>query len=147
MTRSTRYTVGAGASLDRSRGRRDGRFGSKVGQIGPKSVKSGAFSDQISLHPKKPRICPIWRQSDPLWNQTYHPWMSVKSWYDIINVTVNIAFSGNSNKYINNNIVLIITSQYYNTTIPTAGLGNCVCVNSEHKLPVLIYHTGWSQIS
>ena len=29
---------------------RDGRFGSKVGQIGPKSDKSGAFSDQISVH-------------------------------------------------------------------------------------------------
>ena len=22
---------------------------------------------------KKPRICPIWGQSDPLWSQTYHP--------------------------------------------------------------------------
>ena len=29
---------------------RDGRFGSKVGQIGPKRDKSGAFSDQISVH-------------------------------------------------------------------------------------------------
>ena len=29
---------------------RDGRFGSKVGQIGPKWDKSGAFSDQISVH-------------------------------------------------------------------------------------------------
>ena len=28
----------------------DGRFGSKVGQIGPKRDKSGAFSDQISVH-------------------------------------------------------------------------------------------------
>ena len=28
----------------------DGRFGSKVGQIGPKWDKSGAFSDQISVH-------------------------------------------------------------------------------------------------
>ena len=28
---------------------RDGRFGSKVGQIGPKGYKSGAFSDQISV--------------------------------------------------------------------------------------------------
>ena len=27
--------------------RRDGRFGSKVGQIGPKWDKSGAFSDHI----------------------------------------------------------------------------------------------------
>ena len=23
---------------------------------------------------KKPRICPIWGQSDPIWSQTYHPW-------------------------------------------------------------------------
>ena len=29
---------------------RDGRFGSKVGQIGPKWDKSGAFSDLISVH-------------------------------------------------------------------------------------------------
>ena len=62
---------------------RDGRFGSKVGQIGPKWDKSGAFSDQISVHfgsielksdLKKSRICPIWGQSDLLWSQTYHPW-------------------------------------------------------------------------
>jgi len=29
---------------------RDGRFGSKVGQSGPKWDKSGAFSDQIVYH-------------------------------------------------------------------------------------------------
>ena len=29
---------------------RDGRFGTKVGQIGPKWDKSGAFSDQVSVH-------------------------------------------------------------------------------------------------
>ena len=29
---------------------RDGRFGSKMGQIGPKWDKSGAISDQISVH-------------------------------------------------------------------------------------------------
>ena len=29
---------------------RDGRFGSKMGQIGTKWDKSGAFSDQISVH-------------------------------------------------------------------------------------------------
>ena len=34
---------------------RDGRFGSKVGQIGPKWDKSGAFSDQISVHLAPPR--------------------------------------------------------------------------------------------
>ena len=26
---------------------------------------------------KKPRICPIWGQSDPLWSQTYHPWLAM----------------------------------------------------------------------
>ena len=31
-------------------GDRDGRFGSKVGQIGPKWDKSGSISDQISVH-------------------------------------------------------------------------------------------------
>ena len=40
---------------------RNGRFGSKVGQIGPKWDKSGAFSDQISVHlAREPRIRPIW---------------------------------------------------------------------------------------
>ena len=29
---------------------REGRFGSKVGQIGPKLDKSGTFSDHISVH-------------------------------------------------------------------------------------------------
>ena len=65
---------------------RDDRFGSKVGQIDPKLDKSGAFSDQISVHlarglksdMKKPRICPIWGQSDPLWSQTYHPCSGLK---------------------------------------------------------------------
>ena len=34
---------------------RDGRFCSKVGQFGPKWDKSGAFSDQISVHLAPPR--------------------------------------------------------------------------------------------
>ena len=53
---------------------RDGRFGSKVGQIGPNWDKSGTFSDQISVHlaqkrqnvlkcdVKKLWICLIWWQ-------------------------------------------------------------------------------------
>ena len=57
---------------------RDGRFGSKVGQIGPKWDKSGAFfrsdfsafgagaPNALKSDLKKPRICPIWGQSDPL---------------------------------------------------------------------------------
>ena len=44
------------------------RFGPKVGQFGPKWDKSGAFSDQISVH-LAPRMCPIWGQSDPFWVQ------------------------------------------------------------------------------
>ena len=36
---------------------RDGRFGSKVGQIGPKWDKSGAFSDQISVHLAREAKC------------------------------------------------------------------------------------------
>ena len=48
--------------------------------MGPKWDKSGAFSDQISVHLalksdlKKPPFCHIWGQSDPLWNRTYNPW-------------------------------------------------------------------------
>ena len=34
---------------------RDGKFGSKVGQIGPKCDKSMAFSVQISVHLAPPR--------------------------------------------------------------------------------------------
>ena len=40
----------------------DGRFGSKEGQVGHKYDKSGALKSDL----KKPRICPIWDQSDPL---------------------------------------------------------------------------------
>ena len=43
---------------------RDGRFGSKVGQIGPKWDKSGAFS--ISVHLAR-------RPTDLLWSQTHYP--------------------------------------------------------------------------
>ena len=28
---------------------------------------------------KKPRLCPIWGQSDPLWSRTYHPWFRMFS--------------------------------------------------------------------
>ena len=38
------------SKLFRGHGYRDGRFGSKVGQICQKWDKSGAFSDQISVH-------------------------------------------------------------------------------------------------
>ena len=70
---------------------RDGRFGSIVGQIGPKWDKSGAFSDisvrfalrqaeapnALKSDLKKTRICPISFQSDPLCSQTYHPCMNM----------------------------------------------------------------------
>ena len=62
---------------------RDGRFGSKVA-VGPKWDKSGFFfrsdfsafdapaPNALKSDLKKPRICPIWGQSDPLWSQSYH---------------------------------------------------------------------------
>ena len=37
---------------------------SEFGAPAPNALKSDL---------KKPRICPIWGQSDPLWSQTYHP--------------------------------------------------------------------------
>ena len=49
------------------------KFGSQVGQIGPKWDISGTFSDQISVHLTRGR------QSEPLWSQTYHPWVVVGS--------------------------------------------------------------------
>ena len=44
-------------------GIREGRFGSKVGQIGPKWDKSGTFSDQISVHLAP--MGPIWLTLEP----------------------------------------------------------------------------------
>ena len=40
--------------------------------LAPKWVRLALKSDL-----KKPRICPIWGQSDPLWSQTNHPWKNV----------------------------------------------------------------------
>ena len=42
-----------------------------TGMIGLAPAPNALKSDM-----KKPRICPIWGQSDPLWSQTYHPWPS-----------------------------------------------------------------------
>ena len=39
---------------------------------------------------KKPRICPIWGQSDPLWSQTYHP---CPCSYHIYHITLLLATS------------------------------------------------------
>ena len=45
---------------------RDGRFGSKVGQIGPKWDKSGAFSDLISVHlAPRAKCTEIWSEKAP----------------------------------------------------------------------------------
>ena len=45
---------------------RDGRLGSKVGQIGPKWDKSGAFSDQISVHlAPRAKCTEIWSEKAP----------------------------------------------------------------------------------
>ena len=38
---------------------------------------------------KKPRICPIWGQSDPLWSQTYNPWLKCSPEYWHLSVAVN----------------------------------------------------------
>ena len=48
---------------------RDGRFGSKVGQIGPKWDKSRDFSDQISVH-LAPTLEPKERQIGPKWDKS-----------------------------------------------------------------------------
>ena len=46
--------------------RGDGRFGSKMGQIGPKWDKSGAFSDQISVHlAPRAKCTEIWSEKSP----------------------------------------------------------------------------------
>ena len=59
-----------------------------MGQISSTWDKSWAFSNQISVHfgspsqnvlksdLKKPRICPIWDQSDPIRTKIWHPWKS-----------------------------------------------------------------------
>ena len=64
---------------------RDGSFGSKMGQIGPQigqirdffrsdfSTFGAGAPNALKSDLKKPRICPIWGQSEPLWSQTYHP--------------------------------------------------------------------------
>ena len=49
-----------------SPGARDARFGSKVGHIGPNWYKSGAFSDQISVHLARGAKCTeIWSEKAP----------------------------------------------------------------------------------
>ena len=61
-------------------GSRDGRFGSKMGQIGPKWDKSGAFLDQISVHLARGAKCTeIWSEKatdlshlGPIW-PTFEP--------------------------------------------------------------------------
>ena len=57
-----------------------GQIGTQIGQI--RDFFRSDFSAFGAPAPyalksdlKKPRICPIWGQSDPLWSQTYHPWM------------------------------------------------------------------------
>ena len=72
---------------------RDGRFSSKVGQIGPKWDKSGDFSDQISVHLARGRICPIWGQSDPLWSQIYHPCILFMFRTRMSEMTTNLALN------------------------------------------------------
>ena len=42
-------------------------------RLAPNGTNPGA-PNALKSDLKKPRICPIWSQSDPLWSQTYHPW-------------------------------------------------------------------------
>ena len=59
---------------------RDGRFGSKVGQTGPKWDKSGAFSDQISVHLARGRLTcrdVVKSQSDRSQTQTHTQCLSI----------------------------------------------------------------------
>ena len=70
---------------DKDSWNRDGRFGSKVGQIGPQIGQSRDFfrsdfstfgsSSQVywNLIWKSPGFVQFGVQSDPLWSQTYHP--------------------------------------------------------------------------
>ena len=48
----------------------------KWDRLSPNGTNPGLFQIRFALKSdlKKPRICPIWGQSDPLWSQTYHPW-------------------------------------------------------------------------
>ena len=55
------------------------RFGSKVGQVGPKRDKSGTFQDQFQYicaktNLKKSQICLIWSQPDPFGAKPDSPW-------------------------------------------------------------------------
>ena len=54
---------------------RDGRFGSIVGQIGPKLDKSVTFSDQISVHfhEKRTGFVQFWSNLTDFWSQSVTP--------------------------------------------------------------------------
>ena len=65
-----------------SGGRRDGRFGSKVGQIGSIRDKSGTF--QIRF-----QYIMLARQYDPLWAQIWQPRMD---WYAFAQIDVYVMY-------------------------------------------------------
>ena len=57
---------GSHKSAQWARYTRDGRFGSKLGQIGPKWDKSGSFSDQISVYlARRAKCTEIWSEKAP----------------------------------------------------------------------------------
>ena len=47
--------------------------------LAPKWVRLAPAPNTLKSNLKKPRICPIWGQSEPLWtwSQTYHSWVEL----------------------------------------------------------------------
>ena len=112
---------------------REGRFGSKVGQIGPQMgqirglFRSAGAPNALKSDLKKPRICPIWGQSDPLWSQTYLPWYrlstplyNVESGHQTCSVTSTIreerdlkSTLNTNSKFINNYFIKMASAPSY----------------------------------
>ena len=62
----------------------EGRFGSKVGQIGPEWDKSGAFLDQISVHLARGAKCTeIWSEKNPDLSHLGPNWPNLGAKFDI----------------------------------------------------------------
>ena len=49
--------------------------------LAPQWVRLAPNGTNLDL--KKPRICPIWGQSDPLWSQTYYPCWQVSLHFNV----------------------------------------------------------------
>ena len=75
---------------------------------------------------EKPRICPIWGQSDPLWSQTYHPWSGLHRQTTIGSQFVNFGFGPHKNL---NHQVKICNFQYVNINYQRVTNGNLLVVS------------------